>query len=41
MDQAGVVAALLVFRLFYLIAPLIIALGLVVIFERSEFHRQT
>ncbi|WP_315927919.1 lysylphosphatidylglycerol synthase domain-containing protein [Mesorhizobium sp. SP-1A] len=41
MDQAGVVAALLVFRLIYLIVPLIIALFVVLLFERSQFGRRT
>ncbi len=40
MDQAGVVAALLVFRLLYLIVPLLIALVVVVLFERSQFGRR-
>ena len=40
MDQAGVVAALLVFRMFYLIIPLLIALVVVLLFERSEFGRR-
>src|SRR5918994_4202005 len=35
MDQAAVLAALLVFRLFYLIIPLILALFVVVVFERA------
>ncbi|MER8867959.1 lysylphosphatidylglycerol synthase domain-containing protein [Mesorhizobium sp. M0751] len=39
MDQVGVLAALLVFRLFYLIIPLLIALGVVLYFERSQFSR--
>lgn len=39
MDQAAVLAALLVFRLFYLIIPLILALFVVVVFERSQFQR--
>lgn len=39
MDQAGVIAALLVFRLFYLIIPLILALIVVLLFERSQFGR--
>ncbi|OQM75925.1 lysylphosphatidylglycerol synthase domain-containing protein [Manganibacter manganicus] len=39
MDPAGVVAALLVFRLFYLIVPLLIALVIVLVFERSQFGR--
>ena len=39
MDQAAVLAALLVFRLFYLIVPLILALFVVVVFERAQFQR--
>jgi uncharacterized membrane protein YbhN (UPF0104 family) len=39
MDPVGVLAALLVFRLFYLIIPLLIALGVVLYFERSQFGR--
>lgn len=39
MDQVGVIAALLVFRLFYLIVPLLVGLLVVLSFERSEFHR--
>ncbi|WP_353640828.1 lysylphosphatidylglycerol synthase domain-containing protein [Mesorhizobium sp. WSM2239] len=39
MDPAAVLAALLVFRLFYLIIPLILALFVVVVFERSQFQR--
>lgn len=39
MDPVGVLAALLVFRLFYLIIPLLIALGIVLFFERSQFGR--
>ncbi len=39
MDPAAVLAALLVFRLFYLIIPLILALFVVVAFERSQFQR--
>lgn len=39
MDPVGVLAALLVFRLFYLIVPLLIALGIVLVFERSQFGR--
>lgn len=39
-DPADVIAALLVFRLFYFIIPLIISLLLVVIFERDQWmHR--
>ena len=38
MDKVGVLAALVVFRLFYLIIPLMIALIVVVLFfERSQF----
>ena len=36
--QANVVAALLVFRLLYLILPLIFALGVVLVFERSHWR---
>lgn len=36
--QANVVAALLVFRLLYLILPFVFALGVVVIFERSHWR---
>jgi uncharacterized membrane protein YbhN (UPF0104 family) len=39
MDPVGVLAALLVFRLFYLIIPLIIGLAVVLLFERSQFGR--
>ncbi len=39
MDQAGVIAALLVFRLLYLIIPLLAALVMVLLFERSQFDR--
>ncbi|KQZ99774.1 hypothetical protein ASD64_14890 [Mesorhizobium sp. Root157] len=39
MDPAEVLAALLVFRLFYLIVPLIIGLVVVLLFERSQFDR--
>ena len=38
MNQADVLAALLVFRLFYLIIPLIIALFVVLGFERSQLY---
>ena len=41
MDQAGVVVALLVFRMFYLIVPLLIALVVVLLFERSQFGRRS
>ena len=37
MDKASVLAALLVFRLFYLIIPLILGIVVVVLFERSQF----
>jgi len=40
MDPAEVLAALLVFRMFYLIIPLILALIVVVVFERSQFGRE-
>ncbi|MET0576258.1 MAG: lysylphosphatidylglycerol synthase domain-containing protein [Mesorhizobium sp.] len=40
MDPAAVLAALLVFRLFYLVVPLALALIVVLIFERSQFARQ-
>jgi uncharacterized membrane protein YbhN (UPF0104 family) len=39
MDPVGVLASLLVFRLFYLFIPLILGLGVVVFFERSQFSR--
>lgn len=39
MDPVGVLAALLVFRLFYLIIPLFLGLGVVLFFERSQFSR--
>ncbi|RWD95016.1 YbhN family protein [Mesorhizobium sp.] len=37
MDPVGVLAALLVFRLFYLIIPLLIGLGVVLFFEHSQY----
>ena len=37
MDPGAVLAALLVFRLFYLIVPLILAMGVVLVFERGQF----
>jgi uncharacterized membrane protein YbhN (UPF0104 family) len=40
MDPVGVLAALLVFRLFYLIIPLALALVVVLVFERSQFAQQ-
>jgi len=39
MDPAGVLAALLVFRLFYLIIPLVIGLCVVLFFEHSQYSR--
>ena len=36
--HANVVAALLVFRLLYLILPLVFALGVVVVFERDRWR---
>lgn len=38
MDRADVIAALLVFRLFYLLIPLAIALLVIPIFERTQFR---
>ena len=38
MDQADVIAALLVFRLFYLLIPLAVALPVIPIFERMQFR---
>ena len=40
MDQAHVLAALIVFRLLYLILPFAAALVIVLVFERSEFRRK-
>lgn len=40
MDRADVLAALLVFRLFYLIIPFILALGVVLVFERSQWAQR-
>ncbi|WP_269930268.1 lysylphosphatidylglycerol synthase transmembrane domain-containing protein [Aminobacter sp. HY435] len=40
MDPAAVLAALLVFRLFYLIIPLILGIGAVLGFEHSQFGRR-
>lgn len=40
MDPVGVLAALLVFRLFYLIIPLVMALGVVLYFEHSQLGRR-
>jgi len=37
MNPAGVLAGLAIFRLFYLIVPFLIALAVVVIFERGQF----
>jgi uncharacterized membrane protein YbhN (UPF0104 family) len=39
MDKASVLAALVVFRLFYLIIPLIVAVIVVIAFERSQIAR--
>ena len=39
MDPADVIAALLVFRMFYLIIPFIMALVVILVFERSQFRR--
>ncbi|AZO30150.1 lysylphosphatidylglycerol synthase domain-containing protein [Mesorhizobium sp. M1B.F.Ca.ET.045.04.1.1] len=39
MDPVGVLAALLVFRLFYLIIPLLIGLCVVLFFEHSQYSR--
>ena len=38
-DPVAVLAALLVFRLFYLILPLMAALVIVLLFEQSQFGR--
>ncbi|KKX34363.1 lysylphosphatidylglycerol synthase domain-containing protein [Rhizobium sp. LC145] len=40
MDPADVIAALLVFRLFYLLIPFAIALVVILFFERSQFRAQ-
>lgn len=40
MDRADVLAALVVFRLFYLIVPFVLALGVVLVFERSQLARR-
>jgi uncharacterized membrane protein YbhN (UPF0104 family) len=39
MDQAQVLAALIVFRILYLLLPFAAALVIVLVFERSEFRR--
>ena len=39
MAPEDVLAALLVFRLFYLIAPLVLSLGVVLLFERAQLRR--
>lgn len=39
MEAVDVLAALLVFRLFYLIAPFVIGLGVVLLFERAQLRR--
>ena len=41
MNQVDVLAALIVFRLFYLVIPFVIALVVILIFERSQFSAQT
>jgi uncharacterized membrane protein YbhN (UPF0104 family) len=40
MDPVAVLAALLVFRLFYLILPLVLAVGVVLAFEKAQFRRR-
>ncbi|WP_421724602.1 lysylphosphatidylglycerol synthase domain-containing protein [Bauldia sp.] len=40
MNEASVVAALLVFRLFYLLIPFALGIIIVLFFERSEFKRE-
>ena len=40
MDKAAVLAALIVFRIFYLIVPLALAIIVVLLFERAEFARR-
>lgn len=40
MEAVDVLAALLVFRLFYLIAPFVISLGVVLLFERAQLQRR-
>ncbi len=39
MEAVDVLAALLVFRLFYLIVPFVISLGVVLLFERAQLRR--
>jgi uncharacterized membrane protein YbhN (UPF0104 family) len=41
MDPAAVLAALLVFRLLYLIVPLALALVVVLVFEKTQFSRRS
>ncbi len=41
MNQVDVLAALIVFRLFYLVIPFVMALVAILIFERSQFSAQT
>lgn len=41
MDKVGVLAALVVFRMAYLIIPLIVALTVVVVFERQQWRKGT
>lgn len=40
MDPVGVLAALLVFRLLYLIVPLVVSLFVVLLFEKAQFRRR-
>ncbi|GGE31205.1 membrane protein [Agaricicola taiwanensis] len=40
MDPADVLAALIVFRLFYLLVPFALSLVVILLFERSQFSRQ-
>jgi uncharacterized membrane protein YbhN (UPF0104 family) len=39
MDQADVLAALIVFRLLYLIVPFILSLFVILLFERQQYSR--
>ena len=40
LDPADVLAALIVFRLFYLLVPFAVSLLLILVFERAEFTRR-
>jgi len=40
MDPADVIAALVVFRLLYLVIPFVIALGVILVFEHSRFGKE-